>query len=138
MKKTNLFILFSLLSFFAMAQEKKSFTLDDLLPGGRTYSQLQPKDLYTSWWGNRLVETDLDECREIDSQKGSKKTLFTLEQLNQWLGADEGKALVHSCYNVNFRQLPNGRKDLVAGISGGRHAAGPFRQLPESGLRERA
>ena len=102
MKKTNLFILFSLLSFFAMAQEKKSFTLDDLLPGGRTYSQLQPKDLYTSWWGNRLVETDLDECREIDSQKGSKKTLFTLEQLNQWLGADEGKALVHSCYNVNF------------------------------------
>ena len=121
MKKTNLFILFSLLSFFAMAQEKKSFTLDDLLPGGRTYSQLQPKDLYTSWWGNRLVETDLDECREIDSQKGSKKTLFTLEQLNQWLGADEGKALVHSCYNVNF---PDPEQPLAGAVIPGKEKNG--------------
>ena len=73
MKKTNLFILFSLLSFFAMAQEKKSFTLDDLLPGGSTYSQMQPRNIHTTWWGNQCIEVDLEECREINPKDGSKK-----------------------------------------------------------------
>ena len=59
----------SLLSVLAMAQGKKSFTLDDLLPGGSTYHQLQPQNLYTAWWGNRLVETDLDGCNEINPQE---------------------------------------------------------------------
>ena len=121
MKKINLLILSSLLSFFAMAQEKKSFTLDDLLPGGRTYSQLQPQNMYTSWWGDRLVETDMEECRTIDSQKGSKKTLFTLEQLNRWLGGDEKNSVVHSCYNVDF---PDPKQPLAGSIISGLKADG--------------
>ena len=101
-KRINLFIMVSLLSVLAMAQGKKSFTLDDLLPGGSTYHQLQPQNLYTAWWGDRLVDTDLDGCHEINPKDGSKKVLFTLSQLNQWLGAGEDSSVVHSCYNVEF------------------------------------
>ena len=116
-KRINLFIMVSLLSVLAMAQGKKSFTLDDLLPGGSTYHQLQPQNLYTAWWGNRLVETDLDGCNEINPKNGSKKVLFTLSQLNQWLGAGEDSSVVRSCYNVEF---PDGGQPWVATVVSGK------------------
>ena len=116
-KRINLFIMVSLLSVLAMAQGKKSFTLDDLLPGGSTYHQLQPQNLYTAWWGNRLVETDLDGCNEINPKNGSKKVLFTLQQLNQWLGAGEDSSVVRSCYNVEF---PDGGQPWVATVVSGK------------------
>ena len=100
-----------------MAQGKKSFTLDDLLPGGSTYHQLQPQNLYTAWWGDRLVDTDLDGCHEINPKDGSKKVLFTLSQLNQWLGAREDSSVVHSCYNVEF---PDGGQPWVATVVSGK------------------
>ena len=116
-KRINLFIMVSLLSVLAMAQGKKSFTLDDLLPGGSTYHQLQPQNLYTAWWGDRLVDTDLDGCHEINPKDGSKKVLFTLSQLNQWLGAGEDSSVVHSCYNVEF---PDGGQPWVATVVSGK------------------
>ena len=116
-KKINWLILLSLLPLLTMAQGKKSFTLDDLLPGGSTYSQMQPRNIHTTWWGNQCIEVDLEECREINPKDGSKKTLFTLEQLNQWLEADKDKPAVRSCYNIEF---PDGEQPHVATIISGK------------------
>ncbi len=117
MKKISLFIVTALLSFSAMSQGKKSFTLDDLLPGGSTFQQLQPENMYTAWWGNTLVETAIDGCNEINLSDGSKKVLFTLEQLNQWLGAEKDAPAVRSGFNLTF---PDAGQPWVAAVISGK------------------
>ena len=121
MKKINLLLWLMCLPLSLMAQGKKSFTLDDLMPGGSTFSQMQPQSLYTEWWGDRCVETALDACHEIDADNGKKKTLFTLEQLNQWLEAPADSPLVRSCFYVSF---PDAQKPLVAVTVSNRKQAG--------------
>ncbi len=70
----------------------------------------------TGWW-----ETDLDGCNEINPKNGSKKVLFTLQQLNQWLGAGEDSSVVRSCYNVEF---PDGGQPWVATVVSGKRKNG--------------
>ena len=41
-------------------QGKKSFTLDDLMWAGKNYWNLQPKNIYASFWGDCLVETEVE------------------------------------------------------------------------------
>ena len=42
-----------------IAQDKKSFTLEDLMPGGNNYFNLQPKNLHgLKWWGDVCVNAD--------------------------------------------------------------------------------
>ena len=67
MKKIHMLaaVLLLLISGTAMAQTKKSFTLDDLMWGGSNYWNLQPRNLYTAWWGDRLMETDTDEVKYL-------------------------------------------------------------------------
>ena len=97
-----------------MAQPKKTFTLDDLLSGGSNFWNLQPKNLHTTWWGDVLVELDVDECRQISDAKGRSvypKFLFTLDELNAAAGLDD-KNKVRSLYYASF---PDGeRKELVS------------------------
>ena len=69
-----------------MAQEKNLFTIDDLIPGGRTYYQHSvPEQVYYGWWGDVLVKLDIDV---VTRQNG--ETLFTLDEINAILDA-EGK-----------------------------------------------
>lgn len=100
--KINLLILSILLPFSAMAQTKKSFTLDDLIPGGETYEQMQPKNMTTTWWGDTPVENSAEACYKINVKTGEKTVLFSAEQLNQWLGADKDAPLARSCKNISF------------------------------------
>ncbi len=62
-----------------MAQLKQ-FTLDDLIPGGKTYSSLVPARMTTAWWGNRLVKIEKDRCLVLD-KKNRWQPLFTLQEL---------------------------------------------------------
>lgn len=101
MTKIKLCLILSFFSIMAMAQEKKSFTLNDLLPGGNTFYGLQPENMFTTWWGDQCIETSLDECRVISAKNGKKTVLFSLDQLNGWLGGEE-KPVVRSCYNLEF------------------------------------
>lgn len=44
-----------------IAQDKKSFTLEDLMPGGNNYFNLQPKNLHgLKWWGDVCVNADIE------------------------------------------------------------------------------
>ena len=85
-----------------MAQEKKSFTLEDLMPGGNNYFNLQPKNLYgLKWWGDMCINADIEDVKTIHPANGKEKVLITLEETNDLLSTGKlGK--IHHFYNASF------------------------------------
>ena len=91
---------------------QKLFTLEDLNFGGTNYHNMQPKNLWLTWWGDQLVETDVECCSLVDAKTGKKKQLFTLEEINQWAKSDEDtNRYVRHLMNATF---PYPDKPLVA------------------------
>ena len=108
MKVTKYFVaaMCLLLPLTSMAQTKKSFTLDDLMWGGSNYWNLQPKSIYTAWWGDCLLETDVEEVKTYYNAKGKAekkvKVLFTEDDVNAVLDeATQGKVL-----NLAYARFP--------------------------------
>lgn len=65
------------------AKIKKTFTLEDLIPGGSTYFQHSyPENRYLTWWGDQLVRHDMEEVFLVDKNTGKETSLFTLAQLH--------------------------------------------------------
>ncbi len=82
----------SILLFTAMTapmSAQKLFTLEDLNFGGTNYHNLRPANIFLTWWGDQLVQTDVEECYTIDSKTGKKTLLFTLDDINKWAGSDD-------------------------------------------------
>ena len=79
-------LLFLLAHLPIMAQGTKQFTLDDLMWGGSNYWNIQPRSVFTTWWGDRLVETKVEELSLLFDNKGKKveknATLCTLSDIN--------------------------------------------------------
>ena len=99
-----------LLALPAMAQQTKQFSLDELMWGGSSYWQLQPKSLYTSFWGDRLLEVDVEQVRTLADEKGRKvkkpEVLFTLDQVNAAIDtAKWGKV-----YSLMSHRFPSGKE----------------------------
>ena len=96
----------------AMAQTKKSFTLEDLMWGGNNYANIMPKYYGTAFWGDRLLKLDVDEVSTLASNKGKvekPRVLFTTDQLNAAIDtAKYGKV-----YNLLYAQFPSGSKSEV-------------------------
>lgn len=96
----------------AMAQTKKSFTLEDLMWGGNNYANIMPKYYGTAFWGDRLLKLDVDEVSTLVSDKGKAekpRVLFTTDQLNAAIDtAKYGKV-----YNLLYAQFPSGSKSEV-------------------------
>lgn len=96
----------------AMAQTKKSFTLEDLMWGGNNYANIMPKYYGTAFWGDRLLKLDVDEVSTLASNKGKAekpRVLFTTDQLNAAIDtAKYGKV-----YNLLYAQFPTGSKSEV-------------------------
>lgn len=85
-----------------MAQEKKNFTLEDLMPGGNNYFNLQPQNIHgLTWWGDLCIKPEMQEVKTINPRTGIESTLFTLEALNQAL-EDAGINKVHALYNLSY------------------------------------
>ena len=95
MKMRINFLLTLLVLSLPMAAQDKLFTLEDLNYGGTNYRNLQPQNLSLTWWGDQLIETDVEECSVIDAKTGKKTTLFTLEQINDWAKSDDQKYVRH-------------------------------------------
>ena len=86
-----------------MAQTtKKTFTLNDLLGGGSTYWNLQPKYMFSTWWGEVPVELSVEKAVRIDANGQRQGTLFTTDDLNEVLG----EKVVRTCANVQFPYPP--------------------------------
>ena len=68
------------------AQEKKTFTLNDVIPGGDNYFNLVPKSMHgLQWWGDICVRTDIENIKKIDTKSGKESILVTLEEVNEAL-----------------------------------------------------
>lgn len=68
------------------AQEKKTFTLNDVIPGGDNYFNLVPKSMpRLQWWGDICVRTDIENIKKIDTKSGKESILVTLEEVNEAL-----------------------------------------------------
>ncbi len=95
--KKLLFILFTFhLSLFTpVAAQDKLFTLEDLNFGGTNYHKFQPKNMWLTWWGDQLIQTDVEECYTIDIKTGKKEQLFTLDDINKWAESDDEKYVRH-------------------------------------------
>ena len=105
MKKIKNLAGLALLAFLAssttMIAQDKFFTLEDLNFGGTNYHKFQPKNLWLTWWGDQLIQTDVETCYTIDAKTGKKEKLFTLEDINQWAGSDDEKYVRH-LMNASF------------------------------------
>ena len=53
---------------FTMTAQDKQFTLEDLNFGGTNYRKMQPQNQWFGWWGEKLVNTDVEECYLIDTK----------------------------------------------------------------------
>jgi Dipeptidyl aminopeptidases/acylaminoacyl-peptidases len=111
MKIKTLLLAFFVISFFTpMSAQDKLFSLEDLNFGGTNYYKMQPKNMYLTWWGEKLVNTDVEECYLIDTKTGKKDLLFTLDDVNTWAGSDDVKFVRH-LMNATF---PYPDKPIVA------------------------
>ncbi len=75
-------VLLGLCSLSSIAQEKKSFTLEDLNFGGTNYRNMIPKTQYHAWWGDELVRLDVEKCYLVDKKTGKETLLLDTAQVN--------------------------------------------------------
>lgn len=95
-KLINLIILLMMVSATVWAQDKKSFTLEDVMPGGNNYYNLLPQNRYgLQWWGDVCMDADIDAVKTLHPTSGKETTLITLDEVNELLAADKLGKLHH-------------------------------------------
>jgi len=110
MKIKHILGLLALIISVSMSAQDKLFTLEDLNFGGKNYANLRAKNMWLTWWGEKLIQTDVEECFTIDTKTGKKRLLFTLEDINKWAGSNED---THVRHLINAR-FPYPDKPIVA------------------------
>ena len=85
-----------------MAQGKKSFTLEDLMPGGNNFFNLQPKNIQgLRWWGDLMLKGEIEDLKTFNPANDKEETLITLQEANELLaGKDLGK--IHHFYSISM------------------------------------
>lgn len=82
----KLLILFCIMSLPVAAQDKKPYTLEDVIPGGNNYSSLSPKGMSgLQWWGDVCIQAETETISSIQLKNGKKKTLVSLDEVNSAL-----------------------------------------------------
>ena len=99
--KSMLVVMTMTLSATTMSAQNKLFTLEDLNFGGTNYANLRPQNIWLTWWGEKLVQTDVEECYAIDTKTGKKTKLFTLDEVNTWAGSND-ETYVRHLMNATF------------------------------------
>lgn len=101
-----------------MAQ--KQFTLEDLNYGGTNYRNMIPENRYTTWWGDRLVRTEVEYCAEVNLRNGKETRLFSLEDINSWAGLSASEEKIRHLYSATFPYagkpqvlVVNGRENIL-------------------------
>ena len=111
----------------AVAQETapmKEFTLEDLNFGGTNYRNMIPQSRRLTWWGDQLVRLEAKECYLVDKKTGKETVLFTVDDVNEWLGCTPDNGL-RALYNATF---PYSDQPLVLLKFGGERCLVDFEQ----------
>lgn len=97
------------------AQEKKAYTLEDVIPGGSNYFNLTPKNMSgLQWWGDVCVRTEVEEILSVNTKSGKTSTLVTLKEINDALQQNETTKELKPLRTLTSASLPYaGRKEVV-------------------------
>ncbi|MDR3219866.1 MAG: S9 family peptidase [Dysgonamonadaceae bacterium] len=70
-----------------VSAQEKTFTLEDLIPGGKSYTSFNPKTTYrVQWYGDDLIFLEKEEIFLVNPKKpDEKKSLLTKAELNALL-----------------------------------------------------
>jgi len=99
-KSALLVMLLSLLIPNVMAQEPKTPTLEDLIPGGATYRSAE--NLFgLQWWGDECIKPEIEVVFMINPKNGKETPLTTRNIVNKALEAGNHGKLQHF-HNVSF------------------------------------
>lgn len=83
-----------------MAQEPKTPTLEDLIPGGATYRSAE--NLFgLQWWGDECIKPEIEVVFMINPKNGKETPLTTRNIVNKALEAGNHGKLQHF-HNVSF------------------------------------
>ncbi len=83
-----------------MAQDLKTLTLEELIPGGDTYRYAE--NLYNlQWWGETCIKPEIDTLFAINPANGKEQVLTTREAVNGVLNANGIKPIQHF-YSTSF------------------------------------
>ncbi len=85
-KQTIIILLIALVAQTLSAQQTKDFTLDELIPGGKSYYQYSPRiDMQYQWNGDKLIGIKGDSVfvTHNPSKLGKNELLFTISSLAQ-------------------------------------------------------
>jgi len=105
-------LLFFLILSLPMSAQNKLFTLEDLNFGGNNYRNMQPENMWLTWWGDKLVQTHTEYCSLVDIKTGKKKRLFTVQEINQWAKSEEDAN--RHVYHLSSATFPYPDQPLVA------------------------
>ncbi len=101
MRNTELALIAAALMTMQTSNAQKLFTLEDLNFGGTNYHNMTPKNLFLTWWGDRLMYQDAEESGTIDTKTGRKTPVVRVEDLGKdW----------HSAMNATY---PYAKQTLV-------------------------
>lgn len=103
MKRILVCLMAVILPLFGMiAQEKKTLTLEDLIPGGETFYKYYPENIYgLGWCGDVCIKPDIDTLFAINPVNGKENAILLREDLNSAL-EKIGLEKVASLYGVEF------------------------------------
>lgn len=96
--KNNLLTLFCMMALGSVAQnpesnnsaqDKTSFTLQDVIPGGDNYFNLVPKNMPgLKWWGDVCIQTGVEEIKSFNNKNGKENGIIvSLDDVNAGLSA---------------------------------------------------
>lgn len=116
--ETKLKILLAFLFFMPIAavyaQEKKSFTLEDVIPGGDNYFNLRPEDIPgLQWWGDVCVRMDVEGIYKIGLKDGKETLLVTLDEVNEALQDGEKPYKVKPLRTLDSASIPWEGQEVV-------------------------
>ena len=94
--KTLALAIMATIGFTANAQQLKQFTLEDLNFGGKNYSNMTPKNMFLSWWGDKLIIHDVEYLETMDMKTAKRDTLFNIEDVNALLKDDKVYSLLYA------------------------------------------
>ena len=118
MKKILSFIIILCMTATLSAQEKKAFTLNDVIPGGSNYFNLTPKNMPgLQWWEDVCVRADVEDIKRINNRTGEESVIVTLEEVNEALQNGEKPyeltLPIKPLHSLQGASLPWGNRNIV-------------------------